>query len=353
MGKNSKSGILEALFELKQCPMPLKIAINGFGRIGRSALKIAATKRNLQVVAINDLTDNKTLAHLLKYDTAYGAYDKKVSHDKGHIIVGGKKIPSYSQADPKKLPWKKLRVDVVLECTGAFRTEEGSRMHLKAGARRVIISAPAKGGNVGTFVLGVNEKDYSGEGIINNASCTTNCIAPVARAIGDALGIKKAAMTTIHGYTADQRLQDAPHRDLRRARAAALNIIPTTTGAAKATAETIPGLGGLFDGLAVRVPVITGSLSDVTMLVGKKTTAEKVNAIFRRAAKNPAYKGVLAVTEDPIVSSDIVGNPHSAIVDLSLTKVIDGDLVKVIAWYDNEWGYSNRLVEMALEAGKR
>ena len=333
--------------------MPLRVAINGFGRTGRAAFKVALEKRGVQIVAINDLASTEMLAYLLKHDTAHGIYDKKVGSGRGYISVGARKFPVYSQKEPRKLPWKKHKVDVALECTGLFRTKESASMHLRAGAKKVIISAPAKGGNVGTFVLGVNEKEYGRQGVVNNASCTTNCVAPVARIINDSLGILKASMTTVHAYTADQNLQDGPHKDMRRARAAAQNIIPTTTGAAKATAEAIPELSGLFYGLAVRVPVITGSLSDFTILTKKKTTAEKVNAIFKRAAKNPLYKGILQVTEDPIVSSDIIGNPHSAIVDLSLTKVIDGDLVKVIAWYDNEWGYSNRLVEMAMEVGKK
>ncbi len=333
--------------------MSLRIAINGFGRIGRNAFKIALEKKGLDIVAINDLTDTKTLAHLLKYDTAYGKFSQKIYFDEKHLIVNEKKYPAFGEKDPSRLPWKKLKVDVVLECTGIFRDEAGASLHLKAGAKRVIISAPAKGGGIPTFVLGVNEEKYGSEKIINNASCTTNCVAPVVAIIQGALGIQKAAMTTIHGYTADQNLQDGPHKDLRRARAAAQNIVPTSTGAATATAEAIPELHGIFNGLAIRVPVITGSFSDFTILTKKQTTREEVNAIFKKAAKNPRYKNIVEVTEDPIVSSDIIGNPHSSIVDLSLTEVIDGDLVKIIAWYDNEWGYSNRLVEMAQEISKK
>lgn len=332
--------------------MAKRIAINGFGRIGRNAFKIALQKKDLEIVAINDLTDNKTLAHLLKYDTVYGRFSKKVLFDEKHLIVNGKKYLALSEKDPSALPWKKLKIDVVLECTGIFRDEVGASLHLKAGAKKVIISAPAKGGGIPTFVLGVNQKKYHNEKIINNASCTTNCIAPVAAIIHGTLGIQKAMMTTVHGYTADQNLQDGPHKDLRRARAAAANIVPTSTGAATAAAEAIPELSGIFDGLALRVPVITGSLSDFTFVTKRKTSKEEVNTIFKKAAKSPRYKNILEVTDDPIVSSDIVGNPHSSIVDLSLTNVIDGDLVKVIAWYDNEWGYSNRLVEMAMEIAK-
>lgn len=332
--------------------MPLRIAINGFGRIGRNAFKIALEKKGIEIVAINDLTDNKTLAHLLKYDTAYGRFSKKIFCNEHHLIVNGKKYLALSEKNPFLLPWKKLKIDVVLECTGFFRDEAGASLHLKAGAKRVIISAPAKGGGIPTFVLGVNQEKYGNEKIVNNASCTTNCVAPVAAIIQSALGIQKAMMTTIHGYTADQNLQDGPHKDFRRARAAAQNIVPTSTGAASAAAETIPELRGIFDGLALRVPVITGSLSDFTLLTKKKTTKEEVNAIFKRAAKSSRYKNILEVVEDPLVSSDIIGNAHSSVVDLSLTQVVDGDLVKVIAWYDNEWGYAHRLVELAQEIGK-
>lgn len=324
----------------------IKIAINGFGRIGRQAFKIALTKNNLAVVAINDLTDAKTLAHLLKYDTAYGIYDKKVTSERNNLIINAKKYPVFAKKDPAKLPWKKLGVQVVLECTGRFTDKESASGHLRAGAKKVIISAPAKGEGVPTIVLGVNQDKYKGDKIVNNASCTTNCIAPVAKIIRDKFGILKAMMTTIHAYTADQNLQDGPHKDLRRARAAAANIVPTTTGAALATTETIPELKGLFDGLSIRVPAIVVSLADFTFLVKKKTTASEVNKVLKLAAKNPRYKNILQVTDEPLVSSDLIKNSFSAIVDLTLTKVIDGDLVKIIAWYDNEWGYANRLVEL-------
>jgi len=324
----------------------LKIAINGFGRIGRTAFKIALTKPNLEVVAINDLTDAKTLAHLLKYDTAYGIYEKKVDSRGNYLIIENKKYQVLAEKEPDKLPWKKLGIDVVLECTGRFTDKDSASKHLKAGAKKVIISAPSKGGGVPTIVLGVNQEKYKGEAVINNASCTTNCIAPVAKIINDKLVVLKAMMTTVHSYTADQNLQDGPHRDLRRARAAAANIVPTTTGAIIATTETIPELKGLFDGLSIRVPTILVSLSDFTFLVKKKTTIAEVNKIFNEAAKSPRYKNILAVINEPLVSSDFIKNPYSTIIDLSLTKVIGGDLVKVIAWYDNEWGYSNRLIEL-------
>lgn len=329
------------------------IAINGFGRIGRNVFKAGFGKPGFNVVAVNDLTDTKTLAHLLQHDTEYRKYNKPVRSDKSHLVVSGKKIKVLSEKDPAALPWKEMKIDIVLECTGRFVTEELSSKHIEAGAKRVIISAPAKGGNVPTYVLGVNEKGAGKKAkIINNASCTTNCIAPVAAIMNDAFGVKKAMMTTIHSYTADQNLQDGPHHDLRRARAAALNIVPTTTGAAIATTETIPALKGLFDGMSVRVPTAVVSLSDFTFVLKKKVTVEEVNSVLKSASKNPLYKGIVEVTNEPLVSSDFIGNPASSIVDLGFTKVVDGDLVKVVAWYDNEWGYSVRLAEMALHVAK-
>ncbi len=332
----------------------IRLAINGFGRIGRSSFKIALEKFSdqIEVVGINDLTDSKTLAHLLKYDSNYGIWDHNVSQDDTHIIVDGKKYEVLAEKDPANLPWKDLGVDVVIECTGRFTNKEGASLHLQAGAKKVIISAPAKGGDVPTLVLGVNADKYGGEEVINNASCTTNCIAPVAEVINQKFGIAKAMMTTIHAYTQDQNLQDGPHKDLRRARAAATNIVPTSTGAAKATTETIPSLKGLFDGVAIRVPVAVGSISDFTFLVKKKVTVEEVNKALEEASKSPHLKGILAVTNEPIVSSDIVGRSESAIVDLGLTQVVDGDMVKVFAWYDNEYGYSNRLIEQVINVGK-
>jgi len=333
--------------------MPIRIAINGFGRIGRNAFKAAFEKKGLIVVAINDLTDTETLAHLLRHDTTYGSCKHTVRAGKETLTVDKNTMQVFAQKDPALLPWGKLKIDVVLECTGRFTNEAGAGLHLKAGAKKVILSAPAKGGNVPTYVRGVNNKSYKKtQRLINNASCTTNCISPVASVMEQAFGIKKAMMTTVHGYTADQNLQDGPHKDLRRARAAAANIVPTTTGAAIATTEAIPSLKGKFDGLALRVPVPVVSLADFTFLLKKSVTKEQVNDAFSKAAKSPFLKGILAVTDEPLVSSDFIGNPNSAIVDLSLTQVVDSDLVKVIAWYDNEWGYAQRLVEMAFEVGK-
>ena len=330
-------------------PTRKRIAINGFGRIGRAAFKIALERPDLEVVAINDLTEAPILAHLLRYDTAYGHYRQPVEVREGVLVVAGRSYPVYAEADPKKLPWQKLGVDVVLECTGRFTDQAGAAQHIEAGAKKVILSAPAKGENdaVPTFLIGVNEDAYAGETVISNASCTTNSLAPIARIIHEKFGIQKALMTTIHSYTADQNLQDGPHRDLRRARAAASNIVPTTTGAAIAVTQVIPELKGLFDGHSMRVPTIVVSLSDLTFLLKKKTTVEELNTTLKAAAQEPRFAKALAVTEEPLVSSDFIGNPYSSIVDLSLTKVVDGDLVKIVAWYDNEWGYSNRLIELA------
>ncbi len=328
--------------------MAKRMAINGFGRIGRAAFKIALQHEHVEVVAINDLTDAPTLAHLLKYDTAYGKYRRGISSRDGAIIIDGKTFPVYAEPDPKKLPWKELEVDVVLECTGRFVDGESAGAHIVAGAKKVVLSAPPKGeGEIPTYLIGVNESDYRSEAIISNASCTTNCIAPVARVMEERFGIDKAMMTTIHSYTADQNIQDGPHKDLRRARAAAENIIPTTTGAAISVTRLMPQLEGKFDGLAIRVPTVVVSLTDFTFLLKKDTTAEEVNAAIEEAARDPKYARALAVTREPLVSSDFIGNPYSSIVDLSLTKVVGGNLVKVMAWYDNEWGYSNRLVELA------
>ncbi len=331
----------------------INVAINGFGRIGRAAFKIALADKNLRVVAINDLTDTATLAHLLKYDSVYRTYEKKVGYDDNSLIIEGKKFPVYAIKNPQELPWQKLKVDVVLECTGRFTKKEDAALHLQAGAKKVVLSAPAKGGGVPTYVIGVNEKKMKTlDKIISNASCTTNCLAPAMKVLHDAFGVKKAIMSTVHSYTADQNLVDGPHKDLRRARAAAQNIVPTTTGAALAVTETIPDLKNLFDGLALRVPTPCVSLSDLTVVTKKSVTAEKVNQAFIKAAQNN-LKGILAVTDEPLVSSDLIAHPASSIVDLSLTKVVDGDLVKVVAWYDNEWGYSERLVELAKLAAKK
>jgi glyceraldehyde 3-phosphate dehydrogenase len=304
-------------------------------------------------------------AHLVNYDTMYRKFEQEVKSEKskeakeatdknpliGYLKVSGKKIPVLAQRDPAKIPWGKYKVDVVIESTGRFTTEEDAKKHAKGGAKKVVISAPSRGGNVGTYVLGVNEVDKSAQ-IISNASCTTNCTAPVAAVMQAKFGVEKALMTAIHGYTDDQRLQDNSHKDLRRARAAAENIIPTTTGAALATTETIPELKGLFDGRALRVPVATGSITDFTFVLKKKVNVDDVNNAFIEASKNLLYKGILAVTEEPLVSSDIIGRSESTIIDLSLTQIVGGNLVKVFAWYDNEWGYANRLVEQVIRVGK-
>ncbi len=327
----------------------LNLSINGFGRIGRQVFKVAFENKNIKIVGINDLTDTKTLAHLLKHDTAYGNYEKEVGFDEKNIIVNNKKFPVFAEKDPGALPWGKLKVDVVLECTGRFRDAESAGMHLKAGAKKVIISAPGKGKDIPTYVRGVNCGKVGGEKakIINNASCTTNCIAPVMAVLDEKFGIEKGMMSTVHGYTADQNLQDGPHKDLRRARAAAENIVPTSTGAAKAVGEVKTNLQGIFDGVAFRVPVPTCSLSDITVVLKKNVTKEEINKTLVDASKTARFKGILFCTEEPLVSADYVGNTYSSIVDLPLTNVVGGNLVKVVAWYDNEVGYSHRLVEMA------
>lgn len=335
--------------------MKTRVAINGFGRIGRNAFKIAFERADLDIVAINDLTDTKTLAHLLKHDSNYGTYERVVSFDDQHVIVTGQAITVLAEKDPTKLPWKEMGVDVVIESTGLFTHHEQLEQHLKAGAKRVVLSAPEKDDtHHDTYVLGVNEQDLKPEHtIISNASCTTNCITPVAAVIENNFGIAKAMMTTVHSYTASQRLQDAPAKDLREARNAAENIVPTSTGASIAAGKALPALQGIFGGMSVRVPTPVVSLSDFVIITKKKVTADSVNDAFKKAAAEPYYQGILSVTDEPLVSSDFIGNSHSAIVDLSLTSVIDGDMLKVVAWYDNEWGYSNRLVEMVAEAGKQ
>jgi glyceraldehyde 3-phosphate dehydrogenase len=330
-----------------------RVAINGFGRIGRNAFKVAFEREDLEVVAINDLTDDKTLAHLLKHDSNYGAYHHEVGFDEGHIVVDGKKIPVFAQKDPAQLPWKDLNVEVVIESTGFFVDPAKAKAHIDAGAKKVVISAPAKGEGATTVVLGVNEDQLEGAAeIISNASCTTNCITPVAAIIESHFGIEKAMMTTVHSYTASQVLQDAPAKDLREARAAAENIVPTTTGASIAAAKALPALKDRFGGLSIRVPTPVVSLSDFVIITKRPVTVEEVNEVFKKAAGEPYYQGILAVTDEELVSSDFIGNSHSAIVDLNLTAVIDGNMLKVVAWYDNEWGYSNRLVEEVADIGK-
>ncbi|MBH0083470.1 type I glyceraldehyde-3-phosphate dehydrogenase [Salinibacterium sp. SWN167] len=334
--------------------MSVKIGINGFGRIGRNFFRAAMAKdSNIEIVAVNDLTDNKTLAHLLKYDTITGRLDAEVTFDDEQIVVDGKAIKVFAERDPSNLPWGELGVDIVIESTGHFTKSADAAKHIAAGAKKVIVSAPASGDDVATLVLGVNEGVYDPavHNIISNASCTTNCLAPLAKVFMDNFGIDTGFMTTVHAYTADQNLQDGPHGDLRRARAAAQNVIPTSTGAAKALGLVIPELVGKLDGYALRVPVITGSITDLTITTSSDVTIEQVNAAYKAAAEGP-LKGILKYTEDPIVSTDIVGDPHSSIFDAGLTKVI-GNQVKVASWYDNEWGYSNRLVDVAEYVGAR
>jgi glyceraldehyde 3-phosphate dehydrogenase len=335
--------------------MSYKVAINGFGRIGRNAFKIAMSHPELEVVAINDLTDPATLAYLLKHDSNYGTYQQEVGHDDQHLIVGGKSIKVTAEKDPATLPWKDLAVDVVIESTGRFTDHESLMKHITAGAKRVVLSAPEKGEEADhdTFVIGVNEDKLTAENVVvSNASCTTNNIAPIAVIIDEKFGIEKAMMTTIHSYTASQMLQDAPAKDLREGRNAAENIVPTTTGAATAAAKTYPALKGKFDGLSVRVPTPVVSLSDFTFLTKRPVTVEEVNGAIKAAVADPRFAGILDVSEEPLVSSDYIGNPHSSIVDLLLTRVVDGNMLKVVAWYDNEWGYSNRLVETVINVGK-
>ena len=333
--------------------MTTRVGINGFGRIGRNFFRAALEQgADIEIVAVNDLTDNKTLAHLLKYDSITGRFQGEVSYDDEGIVVDGKHIKVLAQRNPADLPWGELGVEVVVESTGFFTDGEKAKAHIEAGAKKVVISAPAK--NVdGTFVMGVNEADYDNAtmNIVSNASCTTNCLAPLAKVLEENFGIERGIMTTIHSYTGDQRVLDAPHKDLRRARAAALNMIPTKTGAAQAVALVLPELEGKFDGLAVRVPTPTGSLTDLTFIAKKEVSVEAVKAAVKAAAEGE-LKGVLEYTEDPIVSSDIVGDPHTSIFDATETKVI-GNLVKVLSWYDNEWGYSNRLVDLTEYVAER
>lgn len=334
--------------------MTLKVAINGFGRIGRNFVRAAlAQGADIDIVAVNDLTDNKTLAHLLKYDSVAGVLGAEVSADEGSIRVGDDEFRGFAEKDPAKLPWGDLEVDVVIESTGRFTKVEAASAHLTAGAKKVILSAPAKG-PAPTFVMGVNHDQYDPENdhVISNASCTTNCLAPLAKVFHESFGIERGLMTTIHAYTADQNLQDGPHDDLRRARAAALSIIPTSTGAAKAIGLVLPELNGILDGYALRVPVPTGSITDLTVQTRDGLTVDEINAAYRAAAESGPLKGYLQYTDEPIVSSDIVGNPFSSIYDSGLTKVM-GDQVKISSWYDNEWGYSCRLVDLAALVGSK
>jgi glyceraldehyde 3-phosphate dehydrogenase len=326
--------------------MAIKIGINGFGRIGRNVFRAIAYRGDIDVLAINDLADSKSLEILLKYDSVHGRFDGSVEAKEKSLLVNGKEVKLLMEKDPSNLPWKSLGVDIVIESTGIFTSRADCAKHLDAGARKVILSAPAKDKIDATIVVGVNTKDLKPEHkIVSNASCTTNCLAPLAKVIHDSFGIEKGLMTTIHAYTNDQRISDFIHKDLRRARAAAVNIIPTTTGAAKAIGEVIPSLKGKLDGLAMRVPVANGSVTDLVVLVSKDVTVETVNAAMKRAAEGE-LKGILEYCEDPIVSSDVIGNTHSSIFDSALTYVIDKRMVKVVSWYDNEWGFSNRMVDL-------
>lgn len=324
-----------------------KIAINGFGRIGRLTLRNLLNEKGVEVVAINDLTDNATLAHLFKYDTAQGTFPGRVRSTSKSLTIDGHKITATTIRNPEELPWKELGVDIVLECTGIFRTKEKAGMHITAGAKKVIISAPAKSDDIKTIVLGVNERDLNKrDKIISNASCTTNCLAPIVKILDQKWGLKMGSMTTTHAYTSDQRIQDAPHSDLRRARAAALNIVPTSTGAAVALAKVYPKAKGKLQAMALRVPVISGSLIELNVILKKKATAEEINKVYK-AASTKELKGIMQYSTDPIVSSDIVGNSHSSIFDSLLTSSTTGNLVKIVAWYDNEAGYATRLADLA------
>jgi glyceraldehyde 3-phosphate dehydrogenase len=335
--------------------MKTRVAVNGFGRIGRLFFRIGFGSKDFEIVAINDLGDAANLAYLLQYDTVYGRYEKEVKVRQGTLVVGGKRIKLLQEKDPAKLPWKKLKVDLVVEATGAFESYEKAKVHLAAGAKRVVLTAPAKDadGVLGkTVLMGVNESEMQRVVLTSNGSCTTNAASPVIAIMAGKPGIAKAILNTVHGYTATQNLVDGPTRgkDFRRGRAAVANIVPSTTGAAIAVTRAIPSLAGKFDGIAMRVPVIAGSVADVTFLAKRKTSVEEINNIFRRAAKSPKWKGILTVTDDQLVSSDIIGEPYGAIVDLSFTKVVGGNLVKVLAWYDNEYGYAAMLVKHVVRA---
>lgn len=330
-----------------------KIGINGFGRIGRNAFKLAFDRSDLEVTAVNDLTDTKTLAYLLKHDSNYGTYKHDVSYDDTGIIVNGQHIKVTAEKDPAALPWGELGVELVIESTGRFTEKETAELHIKAGAKRVVISGPTKSDGVDTIVLGANEDKIEGAShVVSNASCTTNSLGAVMAVLDAEFGVKKSLLTTVHSYTASQALQDAPAKDLREGRNAAENIVPTTTGAAIAVTKTLPQLENKFDGLSIRVPTPVVSLSDVTVFFERNVTVEEINNAFKKAAQEPYYQGILGVSEEPLVSRDYIGNSHSGVVDLLLTKVVDGDLAKVMVWYDNEWGYSNRLVELVSDIAK-
>jgi len=328
------------------------VAINGLGRIGRATFRVILKTPELDLVAVNDLVPIDNLAYLLQYDTAYGKYDKDVAVDGDTLVVDGKRYRVFSQRDPAQLPWGELEIDVVFECTGVFTRREGLEKHLQAGAKFVVLSAPAKSEDIGTVVHGVNLPGEESVRMVSCASCTTNSIAPVVEIMGRRVGIKKAIMTTIHAYTSTQGIVDGPNKKFRRGRAAAANFVPTTTGAAIATTKALPQYTGKFDGVAIRAPIPVGSISDITFVTERETSVEKVNQIFKEEAESERYAGILGVTEDPVVSSDIVGDPRAAIIDLSMTRVVDGDLVKVMSWYDNEWGYTNQMIREALRIVK-
>ena len=330
-----------------------KIGINGFGRIGRNAFKIAFDRSDIEIVAINDLTDTKTLAYLLQHDSNYGAYKNTVRYDETGIIVNDQHIKVLAERDPAALPWGELGVEIVIESTGRFTEKEQAEQHITAGAKRVIISGPSKSEGVDTIVLGANEDKIAGAShIISNASCTTNSLGAVMAILDSEFGVEKSLLTTVHSYTASQALQDAPSKDLREGRNAAENMVPTSTGAAIAVTKTLPQLVGKFDGLSIRVPTPVVSISDITVLLGRDTTVEEINKVFKKASTDPFYQGILGISEEPLVSRDYIGNSHSGIVDLLLTKVVGGNLAKIMVWYDNEWGYSNRLVELVADVGK-
>ena len=329
-----------------------KVAINGLGRIGRATFKIILETPELELVAVNDLVPPDNLAYLLKYDTVYGRYDKKVESDGDSLIVEGKRYRVFNQRDPAQLPWGDLGLDLVFECTGVFTRKEDLEKHLQAGAKFVVLSAPAKSEDIGTVVHGVNRPEDDSVRMISCASCTTNSIAPVVEIMGRRIGIKKAIMTTIHAYTSTQAIVDGPHKRPRRGRAGAANLVPTSTGAAVATTKALPQYKDKFDGVAVRAPVPVGSISDIVFLTARKTTVEEVNTIFKEEAEREEYQGILGVSEDPIVSSDIIKDPRASIIDLGMTRVVDGDLVKVMSWYDNEWGYTNQMIREALRIVK-
>jgi glyceraldehyde 3-phosphate dehydrogenase len=332
----------------------IKIGINGFGRIGRAVFKVALEHDEVEVVAINDLGDLENLAYLLRFDSVYGRYGKDIKVEDGNLIVGDQTVKVLSESDPTKLPWGELEIDVVVESTGIFTKKEDAAGHLEAGAKKVVISAPTKSEDVPTVVLGVNNEDGQTSDIVSNASCTTNSAAPIVKVMDEAFDVKKAMLTTVHAYTATQNIIDGPSKkDVRKGRAAAINIIPSSTGAAVAATKAYPKLKGKFDGVALRVPVPVMSMSDFVFLLKKKVSVEDVNAALEDAADSKEYEGILGVTSEPVVSSDFIGDPRSAIADLNMTRVVDGDLVKVMAWYDNEWGYSNRLVEQVIGLGSK